>query len=455
MHPLRTILAVSFFLAIVVATAFGFLLSRVAAGPARLNPVEIVGLSGAVFAVILIPWAAVTAWAFRRAGGLEMLTERAHRIAGGAFDEVVADREFHGELDDLARNIEEMRQVVIRQRRSFDEQRATMQQILAGLGEGLIAVSSGGRIVFSNRRAAEIFGRQGDLSGRSFLEIVQRQPFVRAIDRALGGEASSDRSSIAADGGERQIEIRVFPLASSEIAAVALFIDMTTVERLQRVRRDFLDDFSHEVRTPLAGLRSAAESFDQGPLPADTEEHLRRIMLRQIGRIERLVRDIAELNRIESGELALERRPIDLGRLLEELCDDFAGRPESRNARIVFRGEPFRADLDATRVQQIVSNLMDNALTHGGGEGEVAVELSRGDGEAIVRVSDEGEGIPPLEIERIFHRFYRVDRSRSQERPGLGLGLAITKHLVLLHGGTIRAENRAGGGALFEVRLPV
>lgn len=455
MHPLRTILAISFALAIVVAAAFGFLLARAGAGPAVVNRTEILGLSAAVFIIVLLPWAAASAWAFRRAADLESLTVRAHEIARGSWDEALADRVFHGELDDLARNLEEMRQVLIRQRRSFDEQRATMQEILAGLGEGLIAVNAKGRIVFSNQRAAEMFGRHGDLAGRSFLEIVQRQPLVRAFDRALRGQASSERATIAAEGAERQIEIRVFPLASSEIAAVALFIDMTTVERLQRVRRDFLDDFSHEVRTPLAGLRSAAETFDQGPLAPETEEQLRRIMLRQIGRIERLVQDIAELNRIESGELALERRPIDLALLLEELCDDFAGRPESRNLVIAFRGGPFSANLDATRVQQIFSNLLDNALKHGGGRGEILVELRDGGNEAIVRVSDEGEGIPPEEIERIFHRFYRVDKSRSQETPGLGLGLAITKHLVLLHGGTIRAENRSGGGATFEVRLPV
>jgi PAS domain S-box-containing protein len=455
MHPLRTILAISFVLALALATAFGFLLTRAGIGAAVSSRAEIVGLSGVVLIVVLIPWAAVTAWAFRRAADLETLIARAHQIARGSFDEAVADREFHGELDDLARDLEEMRQMVIRQRRSFEEQRTTMREILAGLGEGLIAVNSRGRIVFSNARAAEMLGHRGDLAGRSFLEIVQRQPLVRAFDLALHGEASSERAAITAEGVERQIEIRVFPLASSEIAAVALFIDMTTVERLQRVRRDFLDDFSHEVRTPLAGLRSAAESFDHGPLAPETEEHLRRILLRQIGRIERLVQDIAELNRIESGELTLERRPIDLSRLLSELCDDFARRPESRSVAIVFRGDPLPARLDAVRVQQIFSNLLDNALKHGGRHGEILVELAEGDDGAVVRVSDQGEGIPPDEIERIFHRFYRVDKSRSQETPGLGLGLAITKHLVRLHGGTIRASNRAGGGATFEVILPI
>jgi two-component system phosphate regulon sensor histidine kinase PhoR len=254
-------------------------------------------------------------------------------------------------------------------------------------------------------------------------------------------------------GEERHVEVRVFPVApSADIAAVALFIDITQIERLQRVRKDFLDDFSHEVRTPLAGLRSAVETYEGGDLDEQEEEQLRHVMLRQLSRIERLVKDLSELNRIESGELVLERRPIDLRDALRELCDDFRERVAMN---ITLRGDEAVASVDPARVEQIFSNLLDNAWKHGGTGGEILVEVARIDADAVVRVSDEGEGIPPNEVERIFNRFYRVDRSRSQQVPGLGLGLAIAKHLVLLHGGSIRAYNRAGRGATFEVRLPI
>jgi signal transduction histidine kinase len=118
----------------------------------------------------------------------------------------------------------------------------------------------------------------------------------------------------------------------------------------------------------------------------------------------------------------------------------------------VVRGQSTLARVDPSRAQQIFANLVDNALKHGGARGEIAIDLTTEEGEAVVTVADEGEGIPPAEIDRIFHRFYRVDKSRSSE--GTGLGLAIVKHLVLLHGGSIRAYNREGGGAAFEVRLP-
>jgi signal transduction histidine kinase len=276
------------------------------------------------------------------------------------------------------------------------------------------------------------------------LEVVRKQSVVAAIDKALRGETSADRVVTGRDADERQIEVRVFPVAASpEIAAVALFIDVTTIERLQRVRKDFLDDFSHEVRTPLAGLKSAAETLETGGLAAEQEERLRHVMSRQIARIERLVNDLSELNRIESGQLVLERQPVSLRELLGELAEEFGAS--------LAEGEDVVTQLDGQRAQQIFTNIIDNAVKHGGGT--VTIELVRENGDAVVRVSDRGPGIPPSELDRIFHRFYRVDRSRSQ--PGTGLGLAIAKHLVVAHGGTIRAVNRPSGGATFEVRLPL
>jgi PAS domain S-box-containing protein len=458
MHPLRILLLVSVVVALAVALAFGYTLERASAAHAilPLSQAEIVAVAGGTFLAFLVPWAAVFFWAVRRARDIDRLIDRAAALARGGDSEPADASPFHAELGELSRAIEETRDVIVRQRQSFDEQRAAMHEIVASLGEGLLALGPKGRIVFANAKVGELFGTRGELVGRSFLEVVRRQPLVSAFDRALHGEASRDRTGVVVGGRERQIEIRVFPVAASaEIAAIALFIDITEIERLQRIRRDFLDDFSHEVRTPLAGLRAAVETREQGHVTPEQEEQLRRIMTRAVGRIERLVEYLSELNRIESGELRLDRQPLDLMRILGELIDEFRERGAG-GSRIVLRGEPAWAMADSLRVQQIFTNLIDNAIKHGGGRGEIVVEVgdAAAEAEAVVRISDEGEGIPPQELERIFHRFYRVDRSRSQNVPGLGLGLAITKHLVLQHGGSIRACNRDGGGATFEVRLP-
>ncbi|HEY0140286.1 MAG TPA: ATP-binding protein [Thermoanaerobaculia bacterium] len=444
MHPLRLLLYVSLVIAIAVAWGFGAALDR--AGVEQPAAVVLAIIS---FLLFLLPWSGVFLWAVRRANDLDLLTERTRALAEGQVDRPIADRVFHGELDDIARGVEELRATILRQRQAHEEHRAAMEEIVASLGEGLIAVNPRGRVVFANPRVSEIFGGGANPIGRSFLEVVRQQSIVQALDKALQGHPSNDRIEMH----ERQIEVRVFPVeASNEIAAVALFIDVTQLERLQRIRKEFLDDFSHEVRTPLAGLRSAVETLEEGVEP-ELERQLREVMLRQLGRIERLVKDLSDLNNIEAGRVSLQRRAVDLRELAEELCSEFRGRADG----LVFRveGEPARANVDSQRAQQIVSNLLDNAWKHGGGRGEVLIEVAQEGEEAVVRVSDEGEGIPPAELERIFHRFYRVDRSRSQNVPGTGLGLAITKHLVVLHGGRIAVWNREGGrGATFEVRLP-
>jgi len=430
MHPLRALLFLSVGIAAAVAGAFGYLLHRAGVSEAGASL-----LGFCVFVVFMLPWGGVFTWALRRASDLDTLTDRTRD-----FEHPIHDREYHGELDDLGRAIEQLRVALMRERAWSQEQRGTMQQIAASLGEGLLALSPRGRIVLANERVNEMFGMLGVIIGRSLPEVARSQPLLAAFDHALKGEQSTSQARV----GERLIEIRAFPVASStEVAAVALLIDITQLDRLQKIRSEFLDDFSHEVRTPLAGLRSAVETFEEGGLSAENEEKLRQVMARQLARIERLVQEISELNRIETGDLVLEQQEIDLYDVIRELVHDM-------RAPVTVRGEHTLARVDVTRAQQIFTNLIDNAEKHGGGNIDIDVKSEAG--WAVVRVSDEGDGIPHAELERIFHRFYRVDKSRSV--PGTGLGLAITKHLVLLHGGSIRAFNRPDRGATFEVRLP-
>ncbi|MGZ7031411.1 MAG: sensor histidine kinase [Thermoanaerobaculia bacterium] len=449
MHPLRILLITSLAIAMVVAVAFSETLMHFGVAD---TDASIVGVL--VFFLFLVPWTSVFLWAMRRARDMDLLTDRTRGIIEGRDADPITDRTYHGEVDDLARAVEQMRVLIQDERAWSGEQRRMMEQIAESLGEGLLALDEGGRVVIANTRLLEMFNGPRGFIGRSFLEVVRIRSLVAAFDQARAGVASRDRITFDANGDERQIELRVFPVANSAtVAAVALFIDMTQMERLQRIRKDFLEDFSHEVRTPLAGLRSAVETFEQRGLTEEQDEQLRSVMLRQLSRIERLVKDLSELNRIESGELVLERRPLRLDELLRDVSTEFRNRLAAAQP-ITLRGAEVTVVADAQRVQQIFTNLIDNACKHGGGRGEILIEVEREGTDAIVRVSDEGEGIPPAEITRIFHRFYRVDKSRSQSVPGVGLGLAIAKHLVLLHGGSIRAYNRAGRGATFEVRLP-
>ena len=321
-------------------------------------------------------------------------------------------------------------------------------EILNGLAEGLLAVNRERRVVLANRRFGELFGARGAV-GRPLHDVVRVAAVFEALDRALAGAESVERFVTKRGIDERTIELRALPIDSEEIAAVAVFIDVTRLERLESIRRNFISDFSHEVRTPLAGLRSAVDTHEHVDQLTEPEaKQLRRIMSRQLARLERLVDDLSELSRIESGEMKMERQRVDLRKLLDELCEDFADR-----GAFHVSGESVFVRADPLRIQQALSNLIDNAIKYGDGN-PIEIEVAERGTAAEVRVRDHGEGIDAAEREKIFHRFYRVDKSRSAETGGTGLGLAIAKHIVLQHHGTIEVESEPGQGTTFIVRLP-
>lgn len=443
---LRTISAV-LFASLVLAIGVFLVLDEVATLATTTAVLVACALVGILFT---IPFLAIYLFHTHRMEEIRELADAARTIASAEGDPPSIAGDYGGTVAELARGLDMLRLALRRRVTLVDEQRFTMERIINGFQEGLLAINADRRIVLANARFRELFRVGEIIGGRPYFEVVRTMSLISAFDRALEGSDSRDRVTLTAGGTQRRIEMRVFPVSgSAEIAAVALFIDVTQIERLESVRREFLDDFSHEVRTPLAGLRGALETLEGGGLAETDERSLWGVVERQLGRLEALVRDLAELTRIESGDLELELQPVDLKSLLSDLAVDF----ESRTGRSVpVRGERVVALADAARIQRVFSNLIDNAFKHGGGSAEVEVDAS--DDFAIVRVRDFGPGIPPEERERVFHRFYRVDKSRAQTVPGTGLGLAISKHLTLLHGGSISVSGEGGGGAVFEVRLP-
>jgi signal transduction histidine kinase len=367
------------------------------------------------------------------------------------------DVDSFGALDEIASRFYRSRTELARQLAAAEFQNALLQQIMNGMGEGVLAIDRQRRVVLANRRFAEMFNLQPGFVGQPLASVLRNQSILSGFDEALGDrDDSASRFAIRSGIEERKIEMRAFPLPSHDLAAVALFIDVTHVERLEEQRREFIADFSHEVRTPLAALKSAVETFelDRGLLAESDEAQLRRIMSRQLARLERLAQDLSELSHIEAGDLSLERTEIDLRRLLEDLAEDFRDRAAMKRLRFVVTGDGARVHGDAMRLQQAFANLLDNAIKYGGEDGSIDIDVSSDSRHGIVRITDHGEGISPGERDRIFRRFYRIDKSRSQEIAGTGLGLAITKHLILQHRGNIEVEGGGGAGAVFVVTLP-
>ena len=364
------------------------------------------------------------------------------------------DVDSFGDLDPVAALVYRVRADLERRVAGAEWQNAMLQHILNGMGEGVLAIDFEYRVVLANRRFIELFALDAGFVGRSLGEVVRNAAVFEGFDRALARRESTERLTIRSGVEERSIEMRAFPLPSRDIAAVALFIDVTRVQELEQMRREFIADFSHEARTPLAALRSAVDSFEAGRATPEEDQQLRRIMSRQIRRLERLVNDLAELSQIEAGDLSLDRTQVDLRRLVNDACEDFSERAAQKELRFVVTGDGVRVNADPVRLQQALANLLDNAIKYGGEKTTIDIDVAdRGDSTAI-RISDHGEGIPPSERDRIFRRFYRVDKSRSQHVAGTGLGLAIAKHLVLLHRGSVEVESELGRGATFVVTLP-
>jgi len=407
---------------------------------------------GLVAALFTIPTLILYIWSSARSLRLEALSERARQLAGGNYEEGLPRvPEF---LSEMARALEELRKTILRQRDLHQKNLSVLGEILNGMGEGLVAIDRDRRLVLANRRFAELSGVTPVL-GKPLLEVFRNASLVQAFERALGGKPSTLRTVLNTAGEERQLEMRIFPLAtSSEIVAVALLIDITMLARLENIRRNFIADFSHEVRTPLAGLRAAVETLEMRRLDPEQEAQLRGVIGRQLSRLERLVEDVRQLSDIEAGEVVLHKERVDLKQMLEDLCEDFSEQHDGSGPRLRVEGVSSEVQADPMRLQQVFANLIENAYKHAQGATEVRIEVQDLDEVSVARVTDNGAGIPPEEQELIFHRFYRIDPASSQQVGGTGLGLAIAKHLVLLHGGSIAVQSRPGEGASFEVRLP-
>jgi signal transduction histidine kinase len=416
-------------------------------------------LATLILALAAIACAVVFATLWSRTNDdIRRLTDRLGRDDAEASASLDVDS--FGALDEIASRFYRSRSELARKLAASEFQNALLQQIMNGMGEGVLAIDRERRVVLANRRFAAMFNLQTAFVGQPLSTALRNEAilsgFDRVLDRATDHAESASRFSLRSGIEERTIEMRAFPLPSHELAAVALFIDVSLVERLEELRREFIADFSHEVRTPLAALKSAVETFeyDRRHLTDEQDGQLRRIMTRQLARLERLAQDLSELSHIEAGDLSLERAEIDLRLLVEDLCEDFRDRAAQKQLQFVVTGKGARVHGDAMRIQQAISNLLDNAIKYGGEGTTIDIDVSASNHSGIVRISDHGEGIATEERDRIFRRFYRIDKSRSQEISGSGLGLAITKHLVLQHRGNIDVESEPGSGATFVVTLP-
>ncbi|MFQ5505610.1 MAG: ATP-binding protein [Planctomycetota bacterium] len=335
--------------------------------------------------------------------------------------------------------------------------------ILAGMVEGVVAVDDEERVLHLNRVAASILRAAPEPRiGRKVWEVSRVPELCEALARTLENGTETRRElRLVGHPRDRLVEMHAAPLRNSEgqlAGAVAVLHDVTQLERLERIRRDFVGNVSHELKTPITAIRGLIETLldDRAMDPGRRERFLARIAEQSL-RLSSLVTDLLALSRLESEDSALERASLDLRAPVEAAAQALLPAAEERGIRVEVRtpDTPLGVRGDAEALRQVATNLLDNALKYSSRGGRVWLRLVEDGGQAVLEVEDSGIGIERRHRERIFERFYRVDKARSRELGGTGLGLSIVKHLVLAHRGDVSVESEPGKGSCFRVRIPL
>jgi two-component system, OmpR family, phosphate regulon sensor histidine kinase PhoR len=332
---------------------------------------------------------------------------------------------------------------------------------LGGMREGVLVVDSDLRVVASNPAAHRLFNlTSGKLESRRLTELTRNPAIYSAFLDALKGEERSGVKVETHDPARRVFDLQVVPLGVSERknspGAIGVFFDITQLEKLERVRQEFLSNVSHELRTPLTAILAFVETLEAGALnePENSQRFL-AIIRKNAMRMQNLIEDILELTAIEGGTVGVHAEATALMPMANDIITSLAAQAASREITVRSKVEPgTMVFADPRRLEQMLTNLVENAIKFNRDGGEVVIECENGD-RSRIRVRDTGEGIPAQHLDRLFERFYRVDRARSRELGGTGLGLAIVKHLARAHGGEVRVKSVLGQGSVFEIDLPM
>jgi two-component system phosphate regulon sensor histidine kinase PhoR len=342
-----------------------------------------------------------------------------------------------------------------------------LQTILKGMMEGVLVVDGRGRILMVNDALRNVLSLTSDVTDKMPLEVIRNAELEGAITNvAREGKNMALELNVAVPGG-RIFEVNVVGILPSSNStgkgsegvrgAVAVFHDITRLKELEKIRQDFVANVSHELRTPLTTIKGYAETLLEGALKEEVASQFVQVIKKHTDRLTKIVEDLLMLSKIESKEFQLKIEVIPLPDFISDVIDFVKETAEKKKISISQSKIPSSLAVEADRnyLEQVLINLLDNAIkyTHEGG-GVMILAIEKDQREIQFSIEDNGIGIPKEDIPRIFERFYRVDKGRSQELGGTGLGLSIVKHLVQAHGGRIWVESQLEKGSTFYFTLP-
>jgi two-component system phosphate regulon sensor histidine kinase PhoR len=420
----------------------------------QLRPILTATLAALSFALV---GAAVIAWIFSARIGrrVRLIAQLADRYRHG---DLTPPRLGFGddELGTVARALDDSVQEVGRKLAEQARDRGRMEAILAGMVEGVIVVDPQARLQLVNDAARQMLRLDTVGIGRPYVETIRLPAIAELVAAVLFGRSPNALQLSPPRDPSRTIMATAAPAAGTAAHGVVLVLhDISELRRADQIRRDFVANVSHELRTPLTAIRGYAEALSEEDTTPDDKRRFLEIIGRHTQRMERLVKDLLRLARLDAGQETLDVIACETRGLTDTVVSDVGPAAEERGQRVevtIGAGAEF-VRADPAKLHDALRNLVANAITYSPENSTIRIEVTAAGGRVTIAVSDDGPGIPDEDLTRVFERFYRVDKSRARDPGGTGLGLAIVKHLVELHGGSVGAENRPNGGARFLITL--
>ena len=414
--------------------------------------------------VIVTVLAAGVSWAISRtiSRPIARMKEIAQRFASGQLDLRVSAPS-QTELADLAEALNEMARQLRERINTVTRQRNELEAILSSMIEGVVAVDVRGHIVSINKAAAKFFGTNPDQArGRNVEEVIRNTDFQEFIQGTLNEESPSQTDISLCGPEERSVRLDGASLTDSKGdrgGAVVVISDMTRMRRLEEVRRDFVANVSHELRTPITSIKGFVETLLEGAFrKPDEAERFLKIIAKHSDRLNAIVEDLLSLSSLEEGaqkrEITFERTSIKP--VLDAVVEMSNIKAEEKNITLKLDCDPqIEVTINTVLLEQALLNLIDNAIKYSEAGQQVQIKAHKADAMITISVQDNGCGVPKIHQDRIFERFYVVDKSRSRKLGGTGLGLAIVKHIAEVHGGYVQLESSLAAGSTFTMHLPV
>jgi two-component system phosphate regulon sensor histidine kinase PhoR len=355
------------------------------------------------------------------------------------------------------REIEELKDI---QLNSFNQFQSQQNALFDSMAEGLLLLDETGRIQLANRAFAGLFGVTNDVHHKTIIEALRLHELSGLVDQLDTENHTVEHELRLSSPEERWLQVNgagIFNGNGQRHGTILVFHDLTRLKQLESARKEFVANVSHELRTPLSLIKGYVETLLDGAKdnPEVAAKFLQTIE-RNADRLKLLIEDLLTISELESGRVKLNLQMVALRPAVDKVIEDLKVRAGAKNMNMFNRTPELSLRADSNRLEQVLGNLIDNAIKYGRPNGNVNVESRlTGDGFVEIMVRDDGPGIPREALERIFERFYRVDKARSREQGGTGLGLSIVKHIVQTHGGKVWAKSELGRGATFYFTMPL